>query len=90
MVHVLQDLFLRELVGAATSGPLGLLSVHKDPCLSSLQAVSCLSRLLASGHPTVGEALRGQALVIGNRGYGLSKEGAILVPWDWALSTTHP
>lgn len=87
-LYCVQELVLQDVMEASQRPlVLGLAAVRRDPALSAAQASSCLSRLLMlhpQEHHTVTEALRGQELYIG-RQYGLTREGAISLPWDWAV-----
>ena len=66
---------------------LGLRSLRKELGVSNREMTACLHRLLAL--PTAGgagtrEGLRGLHVVVG-RTYGVTREGQVMVPWDWVL-----
>lgn len=67
---------------------LGLRSVQKQVGVSNGEMRACLHRLLAlptgSGGGGAREGLRGLDVVVG-RTYGVTREGAVMLPWDWVL-----
>jgi hypothetical protein len=67
---------------------LGLKSVRKEVGVSVKEMTACLHRLLAlpSGEWTK-EALRGLDVVVGKT-YGITREGALMLPWDWVAAAS--
>ena len=65
---------------------LGLRSLRKELGVSNKEMTACLHRLLAlpMGGKGTREGLRGLDVVVGKT-YGVTREGSVMVPWDWVL-----
>ena len=67
---------------------LGLRSVQKQVGVSNREMTACLHRLLAlptgNGGGGAREGLRGLDVVVGKT-YGVTREGRVMLPWDWVL-----
>lgn len=75
---------LREVESVCVSAAgLGLKGVRKESGVSIVEMVGCLERLLALpvGDRTR-EGLKGLDVVVGKT-YGITREGSVLLPWNW-------